>query len=64
MNLRVHSNFFASHNHFVGKVMQLDTDFGVQSQPAGVQDGVTRKKNIDKRLEMLKNGNEGDIKSS
>ena len=44
MNLRVHFNFFASHNHFVGKVMQFDTNFGVQSQSAGVQDCVPGKK--------------------
>ena len=50
MNLRVHFNFFASLNHFVGKVMQLDTDFGVQSQPAGVQDSVTEKIDIAKRF--------------
>ena len=43
MNLRVHFNFFPRHNHFVWKVMQLDTYYGVQSQPAGVQDGVTGK---------------------
>ena len=54
MNLRVHFNFFPRHKHFVWKVMQLDTDHGVQSQPAGVQDGVTGKniKKISFKIEM------------
>ena len=43
---RVHNKFFPSNNHFEGQMMQLNTDFGVQSQPARVQHGVTEKKEI------------------
>ena len=34
--------------------MQLNTDFGVQSQPACVQHGVTEKKEINAKMEILK----------
>ena len=50
----VHNKFFPSNNHFEGQMMQLYTDFGVQSQPACVQHGVTEKKEINAKMEILK----------
>ena len=50
-NLSIHLNFFPTNNHFVGKVMKLNTDFGVQSQPARVKNGVTEKKKMHAKIE-------------